>query len=311
MAMGPSAKAVSDHRRAADRSPAFKDVEERGTIGILYAPVIMNSRLPIQGHALEAMPDAESLRIEDRLWWVRGRKAIIREYLERAKRHGEISTIMDIGCGSGGTLDVLSHFGRLLGVEPSAVLARRARSRGIAEAVFQQDVLELDECREMKLFTMFDVLEHIETDKAFLVELRRKATQKHQLLVSVPACPFLYGDHDRILHHYRRYSGASLRSTLEDGGYRVLRMSYFLSFLFPLALFARMKDRLMAGFGRKRSMVEIGDIPPIVAVPLAATLKIEALLSRKVRFPIGLWLFALAESDGQRRAPCKPITPYG
>ena len=91
----------------------------------------MNSNLPIQDHALEAMPDAESLLIEDRLWWVRGRKAIIKEYIERITRYGAISNIMDIGCGSGGNLDVLGGFGRVIGVEPSATLARRARGRGV------------------------------------------------------------------------------------------------------------------------------------------------------------------------------------
>lgn len=259
----------------------------------------MKSNLPIQDHALEAMPDAESLLIEDRLWWVRGRKAIIKEYIERITRYGAISNIMDIGCGSGGNLDVLGGFGRVIGVEPSATLARRARERGVAEAIFQQDALELDECRNMQLFTMFDVLEHIESDKAFLVQLRKKAAHKHLLLVSVPACQFLYSDHDRILHHYRRYTDKTLRATLEEGGYQVLQMSHFMFFLFPFVLFARMRDKIMAKLGKKSTTVEIGDFPPILSVPFATTLRIEAFLSRKVRFPIGLWLFALAENQSQ------------
>ena len=270
----------------------------------------MNSKQPIQDHALENMPDAESLRIEDRLWWVRGRKAIIKEYLERATRYGALSSIMDIGCGSGGTLDVLGDFGSVIGVEPAETLARRARSRGIAEAIFQQDALQLDECRDVDLFTMFDVLEHIESDKAFLTQLRKKAAHKHLLLVSVPACPFLFNDHDRILQHHRRYTRSMLRSTLEESGYHVLHMSYFMFVLFPLALFARLKDKLMAKLGRKRTTVEIGDFPPILSVPFATTLRVEAFLSRKVRFPIGLWLFALAESNDRSQPPDKPAAGH-
>lgn len=256
----------------------------------------MNNNQPIQDHALEPVSDAESLRIEDGLWWVRGRKAIIREYLDRARRHRSISKIMDIGCGSGGTLDVLGDFGSVVGVEPSETLARRAKSRGIAKTVFQKDALELDECGDMDLFTMFDVLEHIEADAGFLTRLRAKAAHKHLLLVSVPACRFLYGDHDRILHHYRRYSGKMLRATLEQGGYEVLHMSYFMFFLFPFALLARMKDKLLSKLGRKNASVEIGYFPPFLSIPFEATLKVEASLSRSLRFPIGLWLFALAVS---------------
>lgn len=264
----------------------------------------------IQHHALEAMSDEEGMTIEDRSWWVRGRKAIIREYLERARRRGTLSTIMDIGCGSGGNLDVLGDFGGVIGVEPSEPLARRARSRGVAEAVFQQDALELDECRNVDLFTMFDVLEHIENDEAFLAELRKKAAQKHRLLVSVPACPFLYSDHDRMLHHYRRYTYRTLESTLDEAGYQVLQMSYFMFFLFPLVLFARMKDKFMARLGKKRTTVDVGDVPQNLTGPFAATLTLEALMSRKIRLPIGLWLFALAESGDQNKPLNKPDSEY-
>ena len=256
----------------------------------------MNIKIPIQNHPLETMSDAESMRIEDRLWWVRGRKAIIREYLEKARRYGTISTIMDIGCGSGKYFDVLGDFGRVIGVEPTETLSCRARSRGTAEAIFQQDVLKLDECRNVELFTMFDVLEHIETDKAFLSQLRKNAVQKHRLLVSVPACQFLYNDHDRILLHYRRYSYKTLQTTLEDGGYQVLHMSYFMFVLFPFSLFAHMKDKLMTMLGRNDTTVKIGDAPPSLSVLFTKTLSFEALLSRRVRFPIGMWLFALTKS---------------
>jgi len=254
----------------------------------------MNDIPTIQDHALENMPDAENLILEDTLWWMRGRKAIIKEYLERATQHGAISNIMDIGCGSGGNLEVLRDFGSVFGVEPSETLARRARSRGIAETIFEQDVLQRDEIRNMQLLTMFDVLEHIEDDEAFLTQLQQNAAPGHRLLVSVPAGPFLYSEHDRILHHYRRYTNKMLRSTLEKSGYQVLHSSYFMSILFPLALLARVKEKLMTGLGKKSTTVELGALPPILSIPFETTLKTEAILSRKLRFPLGLWLFALA-----------------
>ena len=261
----------------------------------------MTDEKPIQHHPLESMSDGEGIAVEDKLWWLLGRKPIIRRYLEGAITPGAGMTIMDIGCGSGGSLDVLAEFGEVIGVEPSAVLARRARQRGIAKAVFQQDALNLDECRDVDLFTMFDVLEHIEDDHAFLRKLRERAPQNHQLLISVPALQFLFSDHDRILHHCRRYSGRRLRSTLTAAGYRVRRMSYFMFLLFPLALAARMKDKLMARLGRPSKSLDVSDVPRFLSVPFAASLKLEAFLSKGIRLPVGLWLFALAES----RAPAQ------
>ena len=255
----------------------------------------MNTRPPILHHALESMPDAEALQAEDALWWVIGRKAIIREYLRRASQSKTISKIMDIGCGSGGNLDVLAEFGKVVGVEPSETLARRARSRGIADAVYEQDVQELDECRNIDLFTMFDVLEHIENERDFLAQLHKNAPHEHYVLISVPACPFLFGHHDRMLHHYRRYTSKTLTSTLEESGYKVQRLSYFLFFLFPLVLVKRMKDKLVSRLSKKEPGFDYGELPPVLAVPFATALRAEALLSRAIRFPIGLWLFALAE----------------
>lgn len=260
----------------------------------------MESRSRMQHHALEDISDKEARRLEDTLWWVQGRKAIIREYLRSAVASGQITVIMDIGCGSGGNLDVLSEFGRIIGVEPSTTLARRARNRGIADAVFDQDARDLDECHQVDLFTMFDVLEHIDRDWEFLVQLRTKTSHRHLLLVSVPACPSLYGDHDRILHHYRRYTAQQLRCTLEKAGYEVLRMSSFMFFLFPFAFLFRLKDKLMAGFGRKRSTVDLANLPRYLSVPFSLALRMEGFLSRRMRFPIGLWLFALAISHDER-----------
>jgi hypothetical protein len=60
-----------------------------------------------------------------------------------------------------------------------------------------------------------------------------------------------------------------------------------------------MRGKIMAKLGKKSTTVEISDFPPILSVPFATTLRIEAFLSRKVRFPIGLWLFALAENQSQ------------
>ncbi len=250
----------------------------------------------VRHHALEDVPDADAVRVEDALWWMRGRKAIIRALLRRAAERGPLSNIMDIGCGSGGNLDVLAEFGSVVGVEPSEILARRARNRGVAKAVLTRDALELEETRNADVFTLFDVLEHLEDDAGFLATLRARGGRPHRLLVSVPACPFLYGDHDRLLHHHRRYSARMLRDRLETAGYRVLRMSHFMFFLFPLALLARLKDQAAAAGGGGRTVVDLAALPPYLSKPFALSLELEGALSRFLRFPFGLWLFALAES---------------
>jgi SAM-dependent methyltransferase len=251
----------------------------------------------IQDHALEQYSEETALELEDSLWWFQGRKSIIRNYLELARQRMSLDTIMDVGCGSGGSLEVLAEYGSVIGVERSPVLAERARSRKIAVEVMEVDVANMREGLDVRLFTFFDVLEHIEDDSSVLKQLKRSASQKHLLLVSVPACPFLYGRHDKILHHYRRYSRDMLKRCLTDGGYRVLHMSYFMFLLFPLALLDRLRDQVSSVLGKERETVNLGIVPPLLNKILVGALRLEALLGKYVSFPIGLWLFALAEKQ--------------
>jgi SAM-dependent methyltransferase len=250
-------------------------------------------------HALEAVESGAARDIEDALWWVQGRKSIIRRHIQKiVSRPARAETIMDVGCGSGGNLDVLAEFGRVIGVEPSRVLAERARGRGVASEVYELPAWELDETRSVDLLTMFDVLEHIECDTEFLERLRYSAAPNHMLLLSVPACQFLFGDHDRLLSHYRRYSLTTLKQCLARAGYRPLSIRYYMFFPFPAALAARVIDKVKSQFGIKRQSVDIGLVPPLVNWSLKHVLRLEAAVSQYVRFPIGLWLFAIAEPHG-------------
>ena len=249
----------------------------------------------IRDHALEVMNDDEALLLEDDIWWLRGRKHIIRRFLRiPGVLSSPLAKIMDIGCGSGGVFDVLRDYGKVIGVERSPVLAQRARSRHIAEVVLDNDVFELADLKEIELFTLFDVLEHIEKDAYFLQSLGQKGRDSHMLLISVPACPFLFSNHDRLLNHHRRYSKQQLVNLLEQNGYEIVYVNYFMSLLFPIVMFSRIKEIFLSFFGKKRESIDMGEVPSWLNHVLAFLVGMEANISRYVSFPIGLWLFALA-----------------
>lgn len=251
----------------------------------------------VHDHALEYLEDdTEALRIEDNLWWIRGRKEIIRKYLAICTKDVIKPTIMDVGCGSGGNLDVLREFGEVFGVEPSAVLARRARGRNLATAIYEEDVASLVQAEGMNVFTLFDVLEHIEDDRGFLSSMRNRAGKPHRLLLSVPACPALYGDHDVILHHFRRYNRGMLHEAITSSGYKLKFMSYHMTLTFPLAIAVRVKDKILKMLGKKKTSIELGDVPPVLSAILQSTLTAEARCVPGLPLPFGLWLFAVAES---------------
>jgi len=56
-----------------------------------------------------------------------GRRAILRTFLDRARRETPLSRIIEIGCGSGGDRALLAEYRGVIGVERSEALAKRAR----------------------------------------------------------------------------------------------------------------------------------------------------------------------------------------
>ncbi|MEA3489889.1 MAG: methyltransferase domain-containing protein [Candidatus Omnitrophota bacterium] len=72
-----------------------------------------------------------------------------------------------------------------------------------------------------------DVLEHLSYDKEAITELSRIARKK--MVITVPACKWLYGNYDRLLRHKRRYRA---------GDFSGFKTTYLFWFLVPI-LFAR------------------------------------------------------------------------
>ena len=70
---------------------------------------------------------------------------------------------------------------------------------------------------------MLDVIEHVEDDVAFVAAtVDDLLVEGGFVLVSVPAYQSLYSSHDRMLHHFRRYSPDACRRLLEHAGLAVL-----------------------------------------------------------------------------------------
>ncbi len=83
---------------------------------------------------------------------------------------------------------------------------------------------------------LFDVLEHVEDDTAFLRQLHAKLAPGGRLYISVPAYRLLWSVEDDYAGHFRRYRLAELGRVLEAAGFRVDFATYIFSFL-PLPIF--------------------------------------------------------------------------
>ncbi|MCB9612247.1 MAG: class I SAM-dependent methyltransferase [Sandaracinus sp.] len=127
------------------------------------------------------------------------------------------------------------------------------------------------------LVTAFDVLEHVEDDVAFVGTLFERLRPGGVLLVSVPAWPMLYGPHDEILAHHRRYRPREARSLLENGGFEVRRGGGLFHSLLP----ARVLQRLVVRPNEKLTEVPAlhWDLPDLATRAILAALSADNRLS--------------------------------
>lgn len=227
-------------------------------------------------------------------WWFRGRRAILSRIIGKLGLPKEAS-ILEVGCGTGGNLEMLSQFGRVSAQEMdknARELAGRRQARCDIRAGHCPDDIGFGEER-FDLICMFDVLEHIEEDEDTLRALRPLLAEGGRIMITVPAYQWMWGTHDEFLHHKRRYSPGRLRATLEVAGLRPVRFSHFNTFLFPLAAAIRLKERLLGDKTASGGKV----LPPVVNDLFCGIFSSERYLLDHFNLPFGVSILCICEAD--------------
>ena len=230
--------------------------------------------------------------VEERHWWYRGRRAVIDAVLDGLDLPPALR-ILDAGCGSGRNMVELARRGSVTGVEPASASleAARARKAGAVVAGSLDDPLPFDDA-SFHLAVALDVLEHVEDDRAALRELARVLVPGGRLLVTVPQYGWLWGEHDVLAHHHRRYTRPQLLGRAAAAGLHAERVTSFnTALLGPIAL-ARLAQRAL---DREQPSSDLARTPqgPVNAA-LERVLGAEATLLRRGRdLPAGVSLLAV------------------
>jgi SAM-dependent methyltransferase len=143
-----------------------------------------------------------------------------------------------------------------------------------------------------------DVLEHHPHPERLLQEVRRVLTAQGTLIITVPAFQWMWSYADHVLGHYRRYTRRMLAAELEGAGFRIERISYFHSWLLPVAWLFR---KIRAFTGRTESADDL-PVPTIVNRILLGVCRVELWLMAWFDLPFGLSVFAVARPVGQPEA---------
>lgn len=237
-------------------------------------------------------------------WWLAGKYRIIADVVRRSLNSdgtGGPTRILDLGCGPGNLLDYLAPHGDTFGSDFSQDALRFCAGRGFRR-LFRADFHSLPlRDDSFDLVTCIDVLEHLEDDRRAIAELVRILRPGGLLVVSVPAFMFLWGDHDTIYGHHRRYTTGQIRERFVAAGLRMHRASYFEPlFMLPLLLYRNLKKV----FGKKGGLEQRDDfvrLPSPVNAALCQLIAAERFPLRYLSFPFGVTLLAVASKPAASR----------
>ncbi|HUO05314.1 MAG TPA: class I SAM-dependent methyltransferase [Candidatus Binataceae bacterium] len=204
------------------------------------------------------------------------------------------AAIMEAGCGTGGNLPMLAHWGRVYATEPDD----EAREFALAKAKcdiqpgYLPDKLPFGNL-SFDLILMTDVLEHLDDDAAALRSLRGRLKPGGVLILTVPAFQGLWSAHDTSHHHKRRYRATRLRELLVQAGYEIDLISYYNFMLFPIIASVRLAQRIA---GSNSEGHDLRMPPPWINKLLYALFSSERYFVGRIPLPVGVSLIVAARN---------------
>ena len=177
-------------------------------------------------------------RVEDSHWWYVGRRLILESFLEqivqKIRNSQSAIRILDVGCGTGGNLEMLAKFGAAEGVDVSDDALEFCKRKGLKAHKGLAESLPFDD-ESFDVVTALDVVEHLDDDVAGLNEMYRVLRRGGKTLIFVPAFMWLWGVQDDVSNHRIRYTKKQITERLQQAGFEIERATYAnISFFAPI-----------------------------------------------------------------------------
>ena len=230
-------------------------------------------------------------RVEGTHWWYGALHRLIFQALEAEFPDWREKEILDVGCGTGAILKRLGNPEKNVGVDLAPEAISFCRQRGL-DNVRQGDIGALPFAdASFDAVICSSVLYHqwVSDIPGAAREMHRILRPGGLLLINVPAFPFLHSAHDEAVMTARRFRKAEIRQLLLKQNFKIRRLTYWTTFLFPLAVAARTLGGSKMGrdFEVKKTSLSNRLFGRIMTIELK--------LLKTISFPFGVALFAVAK----------------
>ena len=264
----------------------------------------MSTALPqeMQQHTYAIMDEVEGSH-----WWFVGRRSILESFLKSIESRLQAASreepakagtqnairILDIGCGTGANLEMLSQFGEAEGVDVSDDALEFCRQKGLNAQKGLAERLPFDD-GTFDLTTALDVVEHLDDDVAGLREMHRVTKKGGFSLIFVPAYMFLWGVQDDVSNHRIRYTKKQIVERLKAAGYMIERATYANWTFFAPILAGRTLMRVTGVKPESENNVNISALNGVFGKLFGA----ERFWLKNLNFPFGVSIVIVARKDG-------------
>lgn len=231
--------------------------------------------------------------VEENHFWFEARNKLLQWALRRYFPTAQ--TFLEVGCGTGFVLAGMRHRYPDLRATGTDIFTEGlcwAQSRVLGTELLQMDARHMPFDSEFDVIGAFDTLEHVEEDEKVLAEFFQSCRPGGGIMLTVPQHRFLWSAADEYAFHKRRYSRQELIAKVQRAGFRLVRVTSFVSLLLPLMVISRRRRHdLDANFDALREF-RIGSVTNRA---LGWALAFEkSLIQAGFSFPAGGSLMAIA-----------------
>ena len=235
---------------------------------------------------------ATMFRVEETHWWYKALHRLVFQALEAELPDWREKEILDAGCGTGAILTRLGSPEKNVGIDLAPEAVEFCRKRGLAN-VRQGDINALpfnDSSFDAVISSSVIYHDWVPDVGRALQEMKRVLRPNGVLIINVPAFRFLHSAHDDAVMTARRFRKAEIRTLLSEQGFAIRRLTYWTTFLFPLAILAR----TLGGSKMGRDFESTDSWSQRL---LGQVMALELRLLRKVSLPFGVALLAVARKQ--------------
>jgi SAM-dependent methyltransferase len=253
----------------------------------------MNTALPqeMQQHTYAIMDEVEGSH-----WWFVGRRSILESFMQSIVRNLKSPVgglrILDVGCGTGANLEMLSQYGEAEGVDVSDDALEFCRRKGLKVQKGLAESLPFED-EAFDITTALDVVEHLDNDIAGLTEMHRVTRRGGYSLIFVPAFMWLWGVQDDISNHRIRYTKSQIVSRLKHAGFVIERSTYANFTFFAPILAGRALMKLTGVKPASENNINVSALNGFFGKLFSA----ERHVLQRTSFPFGVSIVIVARKD--------------